>query len=711
MDKEIVDRADTLKRQKTILAKLEGMTLAEVSAEVLLRARRHTARAWRRLVDDADKTYVTDGELAEALDNTSLAATVARLRDPDAPRLSAGLVNLQRTAALVKQKFPESLGQTVCEADDIVRHRIPLFGRPIDFGEHLDWHTDREAGVGWQRTHYTRVPVVQGRLADARVVWELNRLHHLTTLGRAYALTQDERYAAAFIEQLTSWCEANPPRFGINWTVAMEAGIRAVNLLLAFDLLRASPQITQPVVELLLKTLLAHGRFIRRNLEFSYRIRSNHYLADLIGLFAIGARIPEFTESRDWATFAAGELLGELQTQVLADGVDDEASIAYHRLVLEMFTLFFTLGKSAEMALSASAWRRLEAMFAFVRSYLKPDFSAPVIGDSDDGRLLKFKERPPTDHRYLLSIAAVLFEKPQFKLTADFDEEALWWFGEAGLSSFERLAVSQQQPASAGFPKAQIYIQRRDSLYAIIDGGDNGLGGRGSHAHSDALSFELFAYNQTFLRDPGTYVYTTSKRWRQLFRSTAYHNTVRVDRREINDIRVEQPFWAGANVRPKINDWLSTAERDIFDGEHDAYTRLAEPVTHRRRLTFEKRDGYWRLEDLFTGAGTHLFEIGFHFDAGLRVTLEDGNRVIACNDTYALAIVPLTSHSFVIKQARRWVSPSYRTRLRSSAIIYHLRAAVPLHSVMLLIPYSLGDGGQESGVGKVDRLYGDKKLS
>ena len=667
------------------------MTLSELSAEAGLRARHFLSRSYRRLLDDTDKTYVSTKQLARALHPLSISQAAERIRTGESQPVLKGLANLSRTAALVKQHFPDALAQTVGEADAILNHHIALFGRPHDFGERIDWHADPEVRVRWPLNHFTRVPIVQGKLSDARVVWELNRLHHLTTLGRAYALTKDERYTSAFINQLTSWCEANPPRFGINWTVAMEVAIRAVNLVLALGCFRDSPLLTDVVIELCLKTLLSHGQFIKENLEFSYRVTSNHYLSDLIGLFTIGTALPDFRESRKWVAFSAQALLAELRKQVLADGADDEASIGYHRLVCEIFSLFFVLQGRSQTIWSNADQQRLEAMFEFTRAYLKPDGQAPILGDSDDGRLLKLKERPPTDHGYLLSFAAIMFEKAKFKLTPHLDEEALWWFGEEGLRIFERLPLSPEPQISQAFVDAQIFIQRHESLYAVIDCGDNGLKGRGSHAHADALSIELFAYAQTFLRDPGTYVYTTSKRWRHLFRSTAYHNTVRIDRTEIQGIRPEQPFSAGENVRPKVNAWLSTDEYDLLDAEHDGYSRLAEPVIHRRILTFHKREAYWLLEDHFTGTGQHLLEFCFHFDAGLQVTMEENHRVIAANQTYAFTIMPLSGQPFETRIARRWVSPSYRTRLRSSGIIYRLRADVPCKTMMLLIPYALGE--------------------
>ena len=50
----------------------------------------------------------------------------------------------------------------------------------------------------------------------------------------------------------------------------MEAGIRAVNVITALEMFRGSPNVTDRAIELILKMLIAHGRFIRANLEFSH---------------------------------------------------------------------------------------------------------------------------------------------------------------------------------------------------------------------------------------------------------------------------------------------------------------------------------------------------------------------------------------------------------------------------------------------------------
>jgi heparinase II/III-like protein len=679
-----------LERLSTIRDKLRGLTIREVVAEALLRASRNSRRFLARATDDPDKTFVTDAELERSL-GAPVGDVAQRLRDRAAPHLTVGLGDLDGTVELIKQFYPDSVEEARRTADPILNHRVTIFERQFDLGPLIDWKADPATGLRWPFEHYTRTPLILRAGSDVRVIWELNRLHQFVTLGRAYALTADERYTEEFLLQLASWYEENPPRFGVNWTVAMEAAIRAVNLIAALELFRASPLLDDNAFALALRTLLAHGHFIRANLEFSNRAASNHYLSDLIGLFAIGMTVPDYEESAGWVSFSAPRLLEEMKRQVMADGVSYEGSVAYHRLVLEIYTLFFSLAQANGIELDGQHWERLEAMFDFTRHYLKPDGTAPLVGDSDDGRLLKFKQRPAIDHSYLISMAAVLLENEKFKESSRLDEEALWWFGQTGRDGFESLRTCAEPPVSRAFDQAQIYIQRQGPLYAIIDCGDHGIGGRGSHAHSDALSLELFAYDHTFLRDPGTFVYTASDRWRNLFRSTAYHNTVRLDGQEISQIIDGQLFALGPNVRPRVIGWDCNQEMDLIEAEHYGYCDLPQGVIHRRDVTFNKTDGYWIVEDTFEGEGAHLFEFFFNFDPGLEVKVADDLSVVASGQGSALSIAPVSGLAFEAEITTRWVAPSYGTRVRSSGIIYRLRREVPFSSSMLLIPYRNGD--------------------
>src|SRR5207244_732809 len=135
--------------------------------------------------------------------------------------------------------------------------------------------------------------------SDARVTWEVNRLAHFITLGRAYTITNDESFSKEFFRQLQSWRSQNPVARSVNWNCAMEVALRAMNLLAAFALFLRAPQMDELTLKELLRIFDSHGAHIRRNLEFSNIATSNHYLADITGLLWIGVMLPELQAANE----------------------------------------------------------------------------------------------------------------------------------------------------------------------------------------------------------------------------------------------------------------------------------------------------------------------------------------------------------------------------------------------------------------------------
>lgn len=672
------------------------MTPSEITSELLHRFRKSASSIFSYAIDSPGQTFLTDNALEKSLNGTNPAAILEYFRSQERPHVVQGFADLLGTSRSLQAICPDSITDIVSKADDILDHRLVIFGRSIQLGHTINWQADPATGANWPDIHFSRVPIRLGNGSDIRVVWELNRLAHLTTLGQAYQLTGNESYTEEFLRQTASWYEQNPPRFGVNWKVAMEVAIRSVNLITAVELFRTSPLLDDAVMTLILKLVLSHARYIRSNLEFSQVVTSNHYLSDLIGLFVIGTIFPQFKASADWVNFSAAELVKEMRQQILPDGVDYEGSTGYHRYVLEIYLLFVTLCRQTRLTVPEDISDNLEAMFDFVRHYLKTDGTAPIIGDSDDGRLLQFSYRPAVDHSYLMSIAAILFRDGAFKRSSNPDSESLWWFGHEGAEIYAGLRAGQKEPVSKLYPDAQIAVQRAGPLYLIVDCGDHGAKGVGSHAHSDALSFELAAFNITLLRDPGTFVYTGSHAWRNKFRSTEYHNTVQVDSEEISGITEQHLFSLTENVRPRINKWESSPSHDLLDAEHYAYSRLHSPLTHRRIIRFNKTEGFWILGDEFICSNSaeeasHLFEFFFNFDSGIDVVLNDDDSVTATAESANLAIIPISGHRFESRIVKRWVSLNYGVRQPALGVVYRLYSAPRLRNSVLLIPYRPGD--------------------
>ena len=94
------------------------------------------------------------------------------------------------------------------------------------------------------------------------MTWELSRHAHFVTLGQAYALTGEERYVEAFVTQVASWLDENPPEQGINWASSLELAFRSINWIWTLHLTAGSPHVTPELVARLVKSLAAHGRHV-----------------------------------------------------------------------------------------------------------------------------------------------------------------------------------------------------------------------------------------------------------------------------------------------------------------------------------------------------------------------------------------------------------------------------------------------------------------
>jgi hypothetical protein len=675
--------------------KTEGLSNEEIAKEVALKLRSQLIHRYRRVKSRLFGTEVSDEKLLRALGLDKNADLLAHFHDRVSPNIFQGLRDLQGTGEIYAEYFPGSIEETILSANSACEHSFAFFGRKHKYTEReIDWHYDSTIDYRWPQVHYSEISIGQAKAgADIKIPWELARLQHFVTLGQVYSLTNDEHYAVEFSNQVLSFARQNPPEIGIHWLSPMEVALRAISLSLGFQLFRRSQNLDIETLKAVLKLLLSHGLFIEQNLEFSHRITSNHYLSDLVGLLFIGLLFPEFKQSAHWAEFARTELLKEMDKQIYKDGVDWEASIGYHAFVLELYLYSFLLCKENNVEIENRYWIKLKGMFEFVRAYLKPDGTAPIIGDWDDGRVILWHRRPAFDHFYLLSVAAVLFEDERFKLSGQPSEECLWLFGTHGWETFESLSMSEEEQHSKAFSEGGVYIQREGNLYAIIDCGEIGINGHGSHGHNDLLSLELYYRDHTFLVDGGSYIYTGDPEARNEFRSTAFHNTVMIDGVEINEIYPGQLFVLGNQARPKVNRWESNEEYDLLDAEHNGYLRLSQGVIHRREIRFNKIEGYWLITDHLNGEGEHQFNFFFNFDLGLGLELVEGTRAVATDEEagVSLAIVPLDANGLQAKLVERYVSKGYGQRAKSWGVEYSLRANAPIEKRFLIAPCSDGD--------------------
>src|SRR5258708_32650992 len=174
---------------------------------------------------------------------------LAHFRSRQSPEFFPGFAaGAQQTAALQQELFPDESTELITQAKRIAHeHCWALLGlgeKCFGAGE-IDWNLDPLSGYDWPLAHHAEINLIRDDGSDVRVVWELNRMAQLITLGRAYAVTDNQRFSTEFFRQLASWRGQQPVCSGVHWNCAMEVALRAMNLLAAFELFLRAPQMNE----------------------------------------------------------------------------------------------------------------------------------------------------------------------------------------------------------------------------------------------------------------------------------------------------------------------------------------------------------------------------------------------------------------------------------------------------------------------------------
>jgi uncharacterized heparinase superfamily protein len=572
-------------------------------------------------------------------------------------------------------------------AERILRHEFDLLGsgpfvpvdpdRPATLGyTPIDWYLDPVRRLRFPRG----VPFKEWKLyemrpgnADVKYPWELARCQHWVTLGQAFQLSSDERFAREIARELDDFVEANPVGIGINWTCTMDVALRAVSWALGLELVHQSRDLDAPFWRRAYAALFDHGVFIRGNLENTYEVTSNHFLSNVVGLWFLGAAFADLRQGVEWLAFARASLEQEIDVQVLPDGADFESSVPYHRLVTELFLGSARLADYQGQPLSAHYRARVADMAAYLATVQRPDGLMPQIGDADDGRLHVFSgygSTSPQDGRHLLGPAAAMFDEPAWaSLAGEVGEwEAGWW----GLSM---ASPSASLPAMRLFPDAGVAVTRTGAgHYLVVTNGIVGTKGFGNHKHNDQLSFEYHHGGVPLIVDAGSYVYTSDADARNLFRSTAYHNTLSVDGVEQNDIRPEWLFRLFETANAEHVSFEDSAGASEYVGRHHGYERLPEPVTHERILRLRKASGALEVVDRLRGRGQHDLRWHFHLAPGVGAEpVDPATLFLSAQGGRWRVQFPSGLHVAIEPAA---YSPSYGTKVSCLAITLSTRVAL-----------------------------------
>ncbi|MBS1213342.1 MAG: hypothetical protein H6R26_1959, partial [Proteobacteria bacterium] len=212
----------------------------------------------------------------------------------------------------------------------------------------------------------------------------LHKFYYAAGLGREFHRSGDLRYRDKWVELTRSWIDAVP----VDFLTSDVSGRRVQNWIFAyryFVSLSPSPVIDPGFHLDFLASIRQQVAHLCRNLTPA----RNHRTLELYAIFLAAVVFPELKDAKDWLSFSVAELLANLRTDLLADGVHCELSTDYHHIVLRNFLGIRRLASMNGIDLPEEMDEAIKRALEFCLYAHKPDGLIPSISDGDTANFLE----------------------------------------------------------------------------------------------------------------------------------------------------------------------------------------------------------------------------------------------------------------------------------------------------------------------------------
>jgi uncharacterized heparinase superfamily protein len=477
------------------------------------------------------------------------------------------------------------------------------------------------------------------------LLWTYN-LNYCDFLNLDLTAPSDELLLRSALNIALDWIRRNSSGSETGW-MPYPLSLRIVNWLkfLLRNLGRLQEIGEENGAKATLRSLADQTATLRDRLEAD--LLANHFLKNVKALLFAAALI-ECAATNDWWQTGERYLGRELKAQVLSDGGHFERSLMYHSQVLEDLIDISYITRSAGRPLNCARLlnEKIAKMAAFLNAVLHPDGGIPLFNDSTLSGARHARE--------LIRIA----------------------------SSLSGSSVGRWAPTTALSATGYAVLRHAATGSALIfDCGPVGPDFNPGHAHADVLSYELSLHDQRVIVDTGvsTYEPTVDRHYE---RSTAAHNTVRIDGEEQAEV------WASFRVgrRPRVGAVTAGEVSDLrfVRGQHFAYRRRG--VSH-TRVIVRTPDGTWLVMDWLEGGGSHRVESFVHLHPSVQVRSPEArtaDTMIVSVGSYRYRLISLGPGD--LQLLKTWYAPEFGIRQPRTSISWSWRGAFPVMLAYALVP-------------------------
>jgi hypothetical protein len=504
-----------------------------------------------------------------------------RWKTPPPPPFSGRFESVFEGSPPDKSRLHQAIGphvdQALAEADLVLGGQIRLFGGPL---APLDF------SLSGPLQHWSahETPQVNGR--DVKYTWEPARFGWVFTLARAYQLTGDPAYPAAFQRYLEAFLENNPPYLGPNWANGQEVALRLMALAFAGWVF--------PETSRLADVVHTHARRIPPTLVYARAQNNNHLLSEAAGLMTAAAALPGHPDAARWQELGWHWFHRGLAAQIDPDGTYMQQSVNYHRLMLQLALWVNRLAEKSGRPFPEKSRARLAAAVRWLAALQDPTTGrVPNLGANDGAYILPFTDGGYSDYRPVLQAASKAFLGEKALEPGSWDEMGLW------LHPADRpgnpISPREEGPATLQHPEHASWVYLRAARFHHRPG------------HADQLHLDIWWKGWNLASDPGTYLYNAAAPWENALTHARVHNTVTVNGQDQMQKAGRFLYVDRAQAR------LTARSAVRLSAEHDGYRRLG--VVHHRQVA-ARQDGWEVTDELrpFSGGGrTQVYHLRLHW--------------------------------------------------------------------------------------------------
>ncbi len=551
--------------------------------------------------------------------------------------------------------------------EDIERARRgewTLLGRTLSVSPQTDWHRDPFFGARWPQ-HYVGALSLHRRGGDVVTLWHQNKMMFLLDLADAYRATRDPALAARIYQLVDSWCVANPYLVGINWASPLDIGTRVAAWSQSLAALAEADLPNEEMAARLVRAVVRQLEHVASHMS-QWPVPNNHLIGEAATLFVSAAYWPLWKDARGWMEQAESVLATEAERQVLADGVQYEASVNYHAYALDFF-LFYLHAKALRAETpNPVVLERTRAMATACLELVMTSGRRPRVGDDTIDRFFVLQhalDTPP------LAGDETVFRDALRPAYARLFEGTIW--------GRELLEIRVPARHARHFAQAGLSMARdREASVLFVHGPQHRHLFSHGHLHADAGSFELEMDDKPLFIDAGTYVYFVDAAAREYFKGGRAHNVPLVD--DIETMQSLEPFrWENVAVGEYLG-FGAAAGAVAVGNRRKLHGAGGAALEHIRTLVVTRGTALvldaLRATDA-ASAQTHLARVCFRTSTPLGTAGIDGTQVSVTDPRRFARIVEAFSNQrvqveLVDHPADRacWYSPQYGELRRGVAV-------------------------------------------